>query len=91
MTAKWTISLALLIPLLIPALAIADDVPPESSQGKLSLEQVVEATLAHYPALKAAGLMAEAAGMDADIAAAQGSPTALKVIGDWLVLQTKPK
>lgn len=74
MTRARIIIAAWLVLLLIPGAAPAETAPAEKEQGSLSLEQVVEAALAHYPALKAAGLMSEAAGKDADAAFAGRAP-----------------
>jgi outer membrane protein TolC len=74
MTSARTVIIAGFVLLLVQATAFAGTPDSKGESGRLSLEQVVQAAMAHYPALKAAGLMTEAAGMDAEMASANRKP-----------------
>jgi outer membrane protein TolC len=85
MTRTWAVISILPVLLLIQGAALADPSVEEKMEGALSMEQVVQAALAHYPALKAAGLMTEAAGQDVDIALANKAPH-LDLSATWSAL-----
>jgi len=74
MTKAGTILIATLVLLLVAGGAFAETDSTEPASGTLTLSQVVQAALAHYPALKAAGLMSQAAGQDIDMALANRQP-----------------